>query len=91
MDLLERSAGMQSGAGKPRVILDLDGLSFVNSMGLGLLVRLNTWFTAAGGRFILYRPRSTVHDVIAVSGLRRFIAVADTTAELDVLCGEEGG
>lgn len=85
MDTLEAYVTTSIRARRPWVVLDLDGLSFVNSRGLGLFVRLHNRCAEAGGRLILFQPRSSVRDVIDVSDLRKFIAVADTPAELDAL------
>ena len=91
MDMLETYVSACVKARRPWVVLDLEGLSFVNSQGLGLFVRMHRWCSEVGGRFILFQPRSSVCDVIEISDLRKFIAVADTAAELDALCAGFGG
>lgn len=90
MCMLEEHVGICISSRHPQVVLNLEGLSFVSSQGLGLLVRLHTRCRDEGGRLVLFQPRSSVHDVIEISDLRQFMAVADTAEELDKLCGIEG-
>jgi anti-anti-sigma factor len=90
MDLLEQYVSASIRTGRPRVILDLERLSFVNSRALGLFVRLHTWCGEAGGKLILFQPQSSVRDVIEVADFKSFMALAHTAGELDALIAAGG-
>ena len=83
MDSLEQHVSTCITTGRPWVILDLERLSFINSQALGMFVRLHNRCGEAGGKLILYQPRSSVRDVIEIAGFPQFIAIADTVEELD--------
>jgi anti-anti-sigma factor len=83
MNALEQQVLVCITARRPWVILDLERLSFINSQALGLFVRLHNRCSEAGGKLILYQPRSSVRDVIEIADLPQFIAIADTAEELN--------
>ena len=89
MEALEQYFDICIASGKPRVILDLERLTFINSQALGLLVRLHNLCSDAGGKLILYRPQSSVREVIEISDLPQFITIVDSPEELDRL-SEDG-
>ena len=66
-----------------RVVLDVDRLSFINSLGLGQLVKAHKTLTDAGGGVVIFRPRSMVLDVIEVSGFQMFMSVVQGEEELN--------
>jgi len=68
--------------GNPHVILDCDRLTFINSMAIGLIVRLYMQCNKAGGRLIIFQPKSNIKEVIEITGLSSFIAVACSSDEL---------
>jgi anti-anti-sigma factor len=85
MNALEQYFDICIASGKPRVILDLERLTFISSQALGLLVRLHHLCSSAAGKLILYRPQSSVKEVIEISDLSQFITVVETPEELDRL------
>jgi anti-anti-sigma factor len=89
MDALEEYVAICAAAGRPRVILDLERLTFINSQALGLLVRLHHQCAAAQGKLILFRPQSTVKEVIEISELSEFITIVDSPEALDRLVQAE--
>ncbi|MBN1760220.1 MAG: STAS domain-containing protein [Chitinispirillaceae bacterium] len=89
MEALEQYFDICIASGKPRVILDLERLTFINSQALGLLVRLHNLCSDAGGKLILYRPQSSVREVIEISDLPQFITIVDSPEVLDRL-SEDG-
>lgn len=65
------------------VIIDMERLTFINSQGLGLLVKLYSLCNESDGKLILYLPQSTVREVVEISGLSGFITIVDTIQDLD--------
>jgi anti-anti-sigma factor len=89
-EALEQYFDICIASGKPRVILDLGRLTFINSLALGLLVRLHHRCSNAGGKLVLFRPRSIVKDMIELSSLHEFITIVELREELKALSGAGG-
>jgi anti-sigma B factor antagonist len=53
----------------PSIIADLAGLTFIDSSGLGVLVRVLKWTRESGGDMILAAPQQQVRRVLRVTGL----------------------
>ena len=64
------------------VVLDLSGLSFMDSTGLRLLLETDTRMRAAGGRCVIVRGSSVVHRVIEQGLLASRLEVVDDLAGL---------
>ena len=90
MKALEKYVAVCISAHRPWIILDIERLSFINSQALGLFVRLHLRCSESGGKLILYKPRSSVRDMIELAELPQFIAIADTTEELNVQMASKG-
>ena len=65
------------------VVLDLSGLSFMDSTGLRLLLETDTRVRAAGGRCVIVRGNGVVHRVIAQGMLESRLEVVDDLAGLN--------
>jgi anti-sigma B factor antagonist len=74
VDRLRSAVGAACGSGR-EVRLDLSGLSFCDSTGVGTLVWLHRQASAVGGRLVLYAPRRHVREVLRISGVDRAIPV----------------
>lgn len=61
----------------PRVALDLVGLDFCDSSGLGMLVRVLDELGRAGGQLLLMRPGTYVRDRLHSTGLERKLPIGD--------------
>jgi anti-anti-sigma factor len=72
--------------GRYRIVVDLSGLSFCDSAGLGILVAARKRAAAHGGWLRLTTPTPPVRKLFVVTGLTRLFAfypsVAQATAEL---------
>jgi anti-anti-sigma factor len=60
-----------------RVMLDLNGLEFVDSAGVSLLIRAKQTAEAAGRTLVLRRPTAQLERVFALVGLADWLAVED--------------
>jgi anti-sigma B factor antagonist len=79
VDLLRETVGPACGSGED-VRLDLSGLTFCDSTGVGALVWLYRRASAGAGRLVVYAPRKAVRDVLRISGVDRVIPVLGADA-----------
>jgi anti-sigma B factor antagonist len=64
------------------LILDMEKVSFADSVGLGTFVTINKEARAAGGGVVLAAPRDADRKTLGITGLDKvFLAVCDTVAE----------
>src|SRR5262249_25501559 len=66
---------------QPHVVLDVREVSFVDSAGLGLLVRLLTRVRSAGGHLQLLGARPNVQATLRLTRLHQVLATFDDEAE----------
>jgi anti-anti-sigma factor len=69
--LLRNTIGDLLEHGKERVALNLRGVEFVDSAGLGELVRTLVSIRTRGGQFKLVGPGRHVHDLLRITKLDR--------------------
>jgi anti-sigma B factor antagonist len=69
-------------AGRP-VAVDLGGVGFVDSAGLGVLIGALRRITEAGGRMALVDLRPSVQRVFAITGLNAVFDVRASREDLD--------
>jgi anti-anti-sigma factor len=60
-----------------RVMLDLNGLTFVDSAGVSVLIRAKQRAQADGRTLVLRRPTEQLERVFALVGLADWLAVED--------------
>jgi anti-sigma B factor antagonist len=63
--------------GRTYVALDLSGLTFCDSAGLGVFVSARSKLLEHGGDLVLMRPTKNVERVLQVSGLRHLFTSTD--------------
>jgi N-acetylglucosaminyldiphosphoundecaprenol N-acetyl-beta-D-mannosaminyltransferase len=73
------------------VILDLSGVTFMDSTGLGLVLKGFRSCKQAGGGFALLRPPPAVRTLLAAMNLDRLVPMADTITQARTACGLTGG
>ena len=62
---------------RPRLVIDLANLDFVDSTGLGMLVAVAERVRRAGGEMALRSPTASTRRVIEITGLGRVLPVRD--------------
>jgi anti-anti-sigma factor len=66
-------------AGAPNVVVDLDGVSFIDSSGLGVLVACLKRLRERDGSFVVVaRETSSLHKLLALTGLDGFLPTFTT-------------
>lgn len=58
-------------------VLDLSGIDFMDSSGLGLIMGRITLMREIGGEAVLYKPTDKVLRIVRLSGLERMIKIID--------------
>lgn len=74
--------------GPPQLVVDLSGVTFIDSMGLGALVSGLKRARAHAGDLRLVGPTDHVAKVLAITRLDQAFVVADTVA--DAMAGSPG-
>ena len=71
------------GDGCPEMVLDLRGLTFMDSTGLRLVIRWDTAARDNGFRFAIVPGRDVVQRVFRLTGMDGHLTVADPPADLE--------
>ena len=66
---------------KQSVIIDLSGVPFLESAGLGALIGAARRVREMGGEAIICAPRPSVNRVLEMVGLPRIVCVANSVAD----------
>ncbi|MBU1247316.1 MAG: STAS domain-containing protein [Proteobacteria bacterium] len=64
------------GAQGVSAVVDLSGITFLASMGLGLLLRNSTILGKSGARLVVLGPVTLVEEVLRIAGLDQITPVA---------------
>lgn len=79
-DFVERVTNLFHGP-ETRILIDLSGVHFMNSTGLGELVRVGAQANVQEGRIVLANPSPFVDGVFQTTQLFRFFEVCPTIEE----------
>jgi anti-sigma B factor antagonist len=71
--------------GTSEVILDLAGVQFIDSSGLGALMHLHRELSTEDGELVLLDPAPQVRHSLLVTGLDRHLTIAASDAEAEAL------
>lgn len=64
-----------------RVVVDLTGVTFMGSTGIGVLMGTHRVLAAEGGSLVLAAPRGEVAQVLSLTGVGEVIQVAASAAD----------
>ena len=67
------------------VVLDMSQVTFIDSAGIGLLVRTHRRLADIDRRLVLLRPDPNVRRIIELTGLDQLLAIADSWPPGDAL------
>ncbi len=76
-ELVERELVRVEATDVRRIVLDLAGLSFLDSSGIRLLIAAAGRAEAGGGRMTIRRPSEPVRRVLRIAGVLERLPVAD--------------
>lgn len=76
-------------AAPPATVVDLSGLEYLDSSGLGLLLSLAKEYGATGGKLVLV-TNDTVDNILSLTRLNGIFSTADSTEQADRILGLEG-
>jgi anti-sigma B factor antagonist len=72
----------------PSLVLDLSGVTFMDSTGLKVLLAVHRRAELAGGRMVLAGPTRSVNRVVTITGFDQTFAVCDDVEAALAVCGE---
>jgi anti-sigma B factor antagonist len=67
------------------LILDMSGLTYIDSTGIGILINAMKTLKAVNGKLVLLALPSSIHAVFSKTSLLRFFVVAPDSANLKSL------
>lgn len=70
----------------PKVVLDLAGVTFMDSTGLKVLLAVHKRAELSGGRLVLASPTRSVSKVISVTGLDQTFLLCETLEAAVAAC-----
>jgi anti-anti-sigma factor len=79
---LEEELNRATTDGAELLIVDLRELEFIDSTGLGLLIKAHRRAEAAGQKFAIVRGQSQVQRLLGVTGIEQRLILVDSPEEL---------
>ena len=79
--VLEESLGDLVEAGSTKLVVDLTEVTFMDSTGLGLLIKALKWTRESGGSLQIVANTDKVRKVFRVTGLDGVLSLHETRAE----------
>ena len=76
-------------AGPGNLVLDLSGLSFVDSAGLAAMISADKGVRRAGMRLVLAAPRAPVRKIMRLTGIDAVLTTADTVSDALMLLSRD--
>jgi len=67
--------------GEKNIVIDLSGISYVNSTGVGMLIRNYTTVVNSGGKLILAAINDRMQGLLSVTKLNQIFEIFDSTEE----------
>ena len=82
-DRLEKALEDALDEGRSRVILDLAGLNYINSAGVGVILAAISRARSAAGDIVLVNPTQSVAVVFDLIGMSKFSHIVDTVEDAE--------
>jgi exopolysaccharide biosynthesis WecB/TagA/CpsF family protein/anti-anti-sigma factor len=76
--------------GRPNVLIDCSDVTFMDSTGLGFLIKIFRACNQAGGTLVLLSPSETLSRMLSLLNLSRVIPVAQSAGEAHTLMQSSG-
>lgn len=73
------------------LVLDFEGLQFLDSFGIGVLAGGVKRARASGGRLVVARPSERIRGVLELAGIAQALEPADTLEEVVATTSAAGG
>mgnify|MGYP000870209087 CR=1 FL=1 len=73
------------GRGELRVAVDLSGVDYIGSSGIGVLAQAQLELSKSGSSLVLVRARHEVRHLLEIVNLDRLVVFLETEADLDRL------
>lgn len=67
--------------GKKNLIVDLSGVSYVNSSGIGMVIRSYTTVVNSGGKLVLTNINEKMKGILSVTNLNQIFEIYSSTDE----------
>jgi anti-sigma B factor antagonist len=80
-ELLKDKINSLLGAGKKKLVLNLEGVPYIDSAGLGEIVRTFTTVSRQGGNLKLLNLTKRIEDLLAITKLLTVFETFDTESE----------
>ena len=80
-DALERELTAVAARNPKHLVLDISGLSFIGSSGMGHLMKLRSVVVRAGGKIFFAAPRPEIAEAFRRAGLHRAFVILPTVEE----------
>ena len=64
-----------------RTVMDLSGISFMDSSGIGLIMGRHTRMQAVGGVLVLREPNERIMKIFELAGLNRIVSIERSKKE----------
>lgn len=71
--------------GMQRIILNMEHLNYVDSTGIGMIIRLKKELVSHGGCFILYNVPPKINEVFELVNLKEFVPIAISESKVFAL------
>jgi anti-anti-sigma factor len=75
---LERKVDAMLKAGKIRIVIELSGLSYIASAGVGVFINSQHQAKAKGGTVQMVNPSASVREIFSILGLGSIFTIHDT-------------
>ena len=78
--ILERHLAEALSTATSTIVVDLEGVEFIDSTGLSVLVRAQQQASERGVEFGVRNPRAQAHRLLSLTGLEERLTIADPSA-----------